>query len=261
MAPTLDTPASIFADVQQLTPQQIAIGAPAVAIAAYVVWTLYVAFLGPLSSVPGPLLCKLTGAVDAYQTLSSGRRSAWIHSLHKEYGAPLLLCGCPALAADHACPGHAVRISPTLVSIDDPQALKVVYGGKFPKSNPRYFGKHMNGTEHMLVMNEFDKIKKRRNMLLPLFQRQNLEAFEQDLQHYTEIFLQQIEREQQAEGSVDFFRWYRLVAFDIICELAYGVDMKMTTEGKVNKLVELMEQVYIYCAFPSQAVSVTAKLT
>ncbi|KAH8920630.1 cytochrome P450 [Atractiella rhizophila] len=189
--------------------------------------SLYIAFLGPLSKVPGPFLCKITGAVDAYQTLASGRRSPWIYDLHQKYGP-------------------AVRISPTLVSINDPSALKQIYGGKFLKSNPRYFGKHMDGTEHMLVLNEFDKVKARRGILLPLFNKGNLEGFEPELHKYTNVFLDRVEREMKVEGSADFFRWMRLVAFDIICQLAYGLDMKMTETGKANKLVELMEQVYIY---------------
>ena len=148
------------------------------------------------------------------------------------------------------------------MSINNPDCLKSVYGGKFPKSEPRYFGKHMDETEHMLIMNtsvlplcflievlingcSHEKFRARRNILLPLFQQKNLQSFEPDLQHYTSVFLEQIEKEQKAEGSADVFRWFRLVAFDIICSLAYGVDMRMTAEGKKNKLVEWMEQVYV----------------
>jgi len=211
----------------ELTPSLFYYTIPVVGLATYVVWTVYVAFLGRNSHVPGPLLCKLTGFVDMYQTLLGARRSDWIHNVHKKYGP-------------------VVRISPNLISVNDPQSLKVVYSGKFPKSDPRYFGKHMAGTDHMLVMNTFEKFRARRNILLPLFQRSNLEAFEPDLQHFTGIFLDQVEKESKTEGSADLFRWYRLVAFDIICQLAYGVDMRMTQVGKANKLVELMEKVYVY---------------
>lgn len=186
---------------------------------------------------------QFTNAVDAYQTLVGGRRSEWIHSVHAQYGS-------------------VVRIGPNLMSINNPDCLKSVYGGKFPKSEPRYFGKHMDETEHMLIMNtsvfllcllievlingcSHEKFRARRNILLPLFQQKNLQSFEPDLQHYTSVFLEQIEKEQKAEGSADVFRWFRLVAFDIICSLAYGVDMRMTAEGKKNKLVEWMEQVYV----------------
>lgn len=47
---------------------------------------IYFAFCSPLSQVPGPLICKLTGAVDTYQAIVGGRRAEWMHSLHQVYG-------------------------------------------------------------------------------------------------------------------------------------------------------------------------------
>ena len=109
----------------------------------YVAWTLYGAFLGPLSKVPGPLMCKTTGLVDAYTTVVQGRRSEWIHDLHRKYGK-LQACKRQSFGNNKYL-GTIVRISPTLCSINDPDALKVVYGGKFPKSDARYIGKSMDG--------------------------------------------------------------------------------------------------------------------
>jgi len=210
-----------------LTPSFFLVALPVASISAYAVYSFYVAFFGAVSHVPGPILCKFTGLVDAYMTLVAGKRSMWIHEVHAQYGP-------------------VVRISPNLISINESSALKSVYGGKFPKSEPRYFGKHMDGIEHMLIMNTHEKFRTRRNILLPLFQRSNLESFEEEMNSYTQTFLEQIEKEQKEEGSADVFRWFRLVAFDIICALAYGVDMGMTKDGKKNRLVELMEQVYVY---------------
>lgn len=68
----------------------------------------------------------------------------------------------------------------------------------------------------MLILREPRAVKTRRGLLLPLFQRTNLETFYPELERYTSILLRQIEAEQKSEGSVDIFRWFRLVAFDII---------------------------------------------
>ena len=111
-----------------------------------------------------------------------------------------------------------MRVSPTLCSISDPAALKIVYGGRFLKSKRRYRGnlKSIAGTEHALVLNDPRDAKARRAVLLPLFQRSNLEGFSDELQHFTAQLLDQMAIEQRALGKVDVFRWLRLMAFDVI---------------------------------------------
>lgn len=71
----------------------------------------------------------------------------------------------------------------------------------------------------MLILREPRAVKARRGLLLPLFQRANLDTFYPELERYASVLLRQIETEQKTEGSVDVFRWLRLVAFDIIGEL------------------------------------------
>lgn len=115
--------------------------------------------------------------------------------------------------------GPIVRIAPNLCSVSDPSDLKTVYSGKFPKSARSYDNKHIDGIEHMLILREPRAVKARRGLLLPLFQRANLDTFYPELERYASVLLRQIETEQKTEGSVDVFRWLRLVAFDIIGEL------------------------------------------
>ena len=112
--------------------------------------------------------------------------------------------------------GPIVRVSPTLCSISDPAAVKDVYGGKFPKSKKRYQGKVFEGKEHLLMFSDPSAVKERRGLMLPLFQRSNLEGFAEEMQNITSQLLVQMENEQQIDGSVDVFRWLRLAAFDII---------------------------------------------
>ena len=112
--------------------------------------------------------------------------------------------------------GPIVRIAPNLCSISDPADLKTVYSGKFNKSARSYDNKHIDGVEHMLILREPRAVKARRGLLLPLFQRANLDAFYPELERYTSVLVKQIEAEQKAQGNVDVFRWLRLVAFDII---------------------------------------------
>ena len=64
-----------------------AAGALTVAFLAYhVIHIVYLAYFSPVSRVPGPILCRFTGAVDMYQGVIGGRRAAWMHGLHQKYG-------------------------------------------------------------------------------------------------------------------------------------------------------------------------------
>ena len=166
--------------------------------------------------------------------------------------------------------GPIVSVSPTLCSVSDPNQLKLVYGGKLPKSKIHYEGKVLAGTDHMLTLREASEVKARRGLLLPLFQRANLEEFFAEMTRYTAQMLDQMVTEQKDKGSVDVFRWFRLMAFDVIGKgvwlptlawysqlipgvgaVAYGTDMKMTASGKANQLVELMSQVFLSCEISS----------
>lgn len=87
------------------------------------------------------------------------------------------------------------------------------------KSVTRYRGKNVAGVDHALTMENVKEQKARRNLLLPLFQRANLDVFMPDLEMYSTQLITQMAKQQAAEGEVDVFRWMRLVAFDVIGKL------------------------------------------
>lgn len=57
---------------------------------------------------------------------------------------------------------------------------------------------------------------------------------------YVSKFTTQIEAKQKLDGSVDVFRWYRLLAFDIIADLAFDHKFKMLESGERAQIVELV---------------------
>lgn len=138
-----------------------------------------------------------------------------------------------------------------------------MYGGKFTKAVTRYRGKRIASVEHALIIEDLKEQKYRRSLLLPLFQKANLDAFGPDLEMYANQLIAQMQKDQDNAGCVDIFRWMRLAAFDIIGKtmfpqskvhwvistiaagsLAYGQDMAMTQSGKLSTLVENMATVF-----------------
>lgn len=57
---------------------------------------------------------------------------------------------------------------------------------------------------------------------------------------YITKFTAQIEAAQEIESSVDMFRWYRLLAFDIIADLAFDHKFKMLELGAKAEIVDLI---------------------
>jgi len=66
------------------------------------------------------------------------------------------------------------------------------------------------------MLREPSEVKARRGLLLPLFQRSNLDGFFDEMTRHTAVLLDQMAQEQKESSSVDVFRWFRLVAFDVI---------------------------------------------
>ncbi|KAM0791528.1 hypothetical protein ACM66B_005977 [Microbotryomycetes sp. NB124-2] len=217
-----------FDIVELFQVRHLALAIGAVYACVFVFRIIYNAFISPLSTVPGPFICKFSGGPEFFNTLIRPRRSVWIYQLHQRYGP-------------------VVRISPNTVAFADPAAAKTIYGGNgFLKSLPRYQGKNVDGVQHSLTFIDPAQSKRRRAVLLPLFQRGNLESFLPILEEYLEQALSQMWTEQQLEGTVDVYHWLRLLAFDVIGQLAYGVDLKMTSFGKKARLVEDMSSAFVF---------------
>ncbi|KAL8276800.1 hypothetical protein RQP46_010805 [Phenoliferia psychrophenolica] len=64
---------------------------------------------------------------------------------------------------------------------------------------------------------------------MPTFSTANLRATTPLMHSYINKFIAQVENAQEKEGSVDVFRWYRLLAFDIIADLAFEHKFNMRT--------------------------------
>ncbi|KAK4047062.1 hypothetical protein OIV83_005625 [Microbotryomycetes sp. JL201] len=211
-----------------LTLARCALGAIAAFLAYQLCRAIYFAFASPLAKVPGPFACKVSGIPEFVNTLIRGRRSEWIYELHQQYGP-------------------VVRIAPNTLAFAEPAAAKTIYTGNgFLKSYARYHGKNVDGVQHSLTFIEPSQSKRRRSILLPLFQRNNLETFIPHMEEYLAKFLNQVAKEQKHEGSVDLYRWLRLLAFDVIGQLAYGVDLNMTATGKEACLVEDMSSAFLF---------------
>ena len=197
----------------------------------FILWLVgsvtYAYWISPTRHVPGPFFSSWSFIPMWYNAIRS-RRAKWIHSLHKKYGP-------------------VVRVAPSNVSISDVRSIKQIYSGKFIKSNV-YNALTVGGEWHCLLMKDFRDYSPRRKLLLPLFQPRNLTDFEPIMYKSIHTFIESILADSLI-GPVDFYRWLRLLAFDVICDLAYGTNFEMLKAGKTTPVIESMHNIFTYMRF------------
>lgn len=76
----------------------------------YLVWSIWTSLTSPLNVIPGPVFAKWTNWWRLWRVWN-GHAEEEQYELHKKHGS-------------------AVRLGPNMVSIQDPAAIRVIYGRK-----------------------------------------------------------------------------------------------------------------------------------
>ncbi|KAF5672002.1 cytochrome P450 monooxygenase [Fusarium heterosporum] len=178
------------------------------------------ALFGPLSKIPGPTTGRWTTLILKYHTLS-GRRMQYLDSLFVKYGP-------------------VVRVSPTEIGINDPEAVRVIQkvSGGFKKS--AWYDKTGPG---MLGMRDSQKHSRRRRLLAHPLSNSSLPALEPLVRAKVDLAMEQMEKEYKRFGYADCYKWFSFMATDIIGDLTFGSSIRMLEQGKKSQYVEDLQAV------------------
>lgn len=174
---------------------------------------LYNIFLHPLRSYPGPLLWSASRLPWNFYNLQ-GDLATKILELHQKYGP-------------------VVRIAPDELSYTTGTAWKKIYGQRAPAEFEKCLdgrgiaGPNMKNTKVSgIVTAPHERHARLRRAILPAFSDRALKEQEGFLQLYTDKLVAQLRRACRAGESQaaeeDMSRWYALMAFDVISDLAFG---------------------------------------
>lgn len=175
---------------------------------------LYNVFLHPLRGYPGPRLWAASRLPWNFYNLQ-GDLATKILELHLRYGP-------------------VVRIAPDELSYTTSTAWKKIYGQRFPAEFEKCLdgrgiaGPNMKNTKVSgIVTAPHERHAHLRRAILPAFSDRALKEQESFLQLYTDKLVTQLRRAcragvAQAEAKEDMSRWYALMAFDVISDLAFG---------------------------------------
>lgn len=133
--------------------------------------------------------------------------------------------------------GPVVRIAPDELSYTSGTAWKKIYGQRFPAEFEKCLdgrgiaGPNMKNTKVSgIVTAPHERHARLRRAILPAFSDRALKEQEGFLQLYTDKLVAQLQRACRAAGAdagdttaaEDMSRWYALMAFDVISDLAFG---------------------------------------
>lgn len=173
------------------------------------------AFKSPLRGLPGPWYTHFTHLVLKWQILA-GNRVHYIHSLHQRYGP-------------------VVRVSPVEVAVSDLEAFSKIHkiGSGFLKS-AWYDGITPDREPGIFVMRDPHQHAARRRLFARAFSVSSLLTnWESEIRQKTEFAVNNIKRDTQGAGA-DVFKWWTLMATDVIAHLSFGESFRMLELGKVT---------------------------
>lgn len=156
-------------------------------------------YLSPLKNVPGPKIAAVTKWWILYITWAE-KRNRTVHELHKKYG-PI------------------VRLSPSEVSISDPDYLKDIYiSGNYDKSG--FYAQFSNYGEHCTfsILTKKDHIKKRKASA-PLYNKSFVtsEPIEELVQTKVKETLKFV-----GGTNVEVYELFHCLAMDVVTGLIFG---------------------------------------
>ncbi|KAH7322518.1 putative cytochrome P450 [Stachybotrys elegans] len=178
----------------------------------------------PLAKFPGPRLATFSNLPYSLSFLG-GRQPFDVLKLHARYGS-------------------VVRVAPNELSFDTSQSWKDIYGTKkdhetFIKSAFYDGGNFADQGIHSIV-SERDPGRhgEMRKELSSAFSDRSLREQEHLVSESIDLFVSQVGRYGKEAGGVNLTKWFNLMTFDVIGELAFGVSFEGLKTAETHSWVQ-----------------------
>ncbi|KAL3594392.1 hypothetical protein FPOAC2_08705 [Fusarium poae] len=185
-------------------------------------YTLATSLSSPLRRLPGPWYTHFTHLILKFHIVT-GNRIHYVHSLHQIYGS-------------------VVRLSPHEVSVSDVEAVSAVHkiGAGFLKS-AWYDGITPGREPGIFAMRDPHQHSARRRLFARAFSNGSLLTnWEPEIRKKTGLAVQKIKNDALGDGA-DVFKWWTLMATDVIAHLSFGESFHMLEQGKQTQYIDSMQ--------------------
>ncbi|KAF2087465.1 cytochrome P450 monooxygenase [Saccharata proteae CBS 121410] len=185
-------------------------------------WTsllVYRVLLHPLNKFSGPFAARFSSFWISFH-VGNSQAYKTIHDLHKKYG-------------------QFVRYGSNEISITHPEAVNIVYGyGTKCKKAAWYDNDYPLTSMHTTRDRKFHD--QRRRVWSTAFSDKSLRGYESRVQSYGDQLVRQLRA--FSGQSVDVTKWFSLLAYDVMGDLAFGKNFGMLQSGEEHFAVRLLSE-------------------
>ncbi|KAK1771877.1 putative cytochrome p450 pisatin protein [Phialemonium atrogriseum] len=211
------------------------LGALLTALLAHLLRALYAALTSPLRHIPGPPAARLTRLWYLWRV----RGARFEHdnvALHRQHG-PL------------------VRLAPDHYSLDDPAAVRAVYGfgagGAFAKSDWYYGWQHPDPDRWTLFPDrDVRRHAETRRRFQALYSMSGVVAYEPFVDACGDLLVRrlgEVAGEGFGGGVVDMAHWFQCYAFDVVACITYGRRLGFLDRGEdVDGVIAALDRTFVY---------------
>ncbi|KAH6674968.1 benzoate 4-monooxygenase cytochrome P450 [Halenospora varia] len=188
----------------------------------------YNILLHPLASFPGPCLARSSLLWRIWHSMG-GRFHVAIDKAHKEFG-------------------DVVRISPNELSFASVESWKAIYGhqvaGRTTMVKSEFYDMYGSGFESLCVGSEREpRVHSRmRKSLAPAFSTKALMEQEEIVQSCVNEFMDKLAVEGTKSTGLNMTKWFEMLAFDILGEMAFGETFNCVKNGKPHHWSEMITE-------------------
>ncbi|MCO5613605.1 hypothetical protein L7F22_067882 [Adiantum nelumboides] len=141
--------------------------------------------------------------------------------------------------------GDIVRVGPRELSINDPNAISSILGGKSNMiKGPWYLAAHGGKGPRVLSLHvtiDPASRKARRRIWDQAFSVKALNTYEDDLKKFTNAIMEKLEIKAKEGKSLAIDQWCMFFSFDIMGQLGFSKSFDMTNKGKFSNEITLLE--------------------
>ncbi|EFQ91040.1 hypothetical protein PTNB73_05776 [Pyrenophora teres f. teres] len=179
-----------------------------------------------VATLPGPWYSHYTGVVLRYHTLRA-RRIFYVHELHHRYGG-------------------VVRIAPNQVAVADIAGVSQIHkiGSGFLKS--AWYENFVSLTGNgIFPMRDLVMHGTRRKLFSRAFSNSSLKNnWEPEVRRKVNLAVQKIKQDAlDAQKGADIFKWWTLMATDVVTHLSFGESFNMVEQGKQTPYIDALQKV------------------
>ncbi|KAK2609701.1 hypothetical protein N8I77_003190 [Diaporthe amygdali] len=167
-------------------------------------------------SAPGPFLARFTDLWLAYRQ-SKGKMQTEHVELHQKYG-------------------KIVRVGPNYYSIDDPAAIKTIYGHGTQYEKSKWYevwnARHDLYRTNLFALRDIKTHSSTRRHYAGVYAMSSLVSYEPYVNNCIDILSNRLRMCAKSGETIDLSKWFQYYAFDVIGEITYSKRFGFLETGK-----------------------------